>query len=547
MPTPKELKKLEKLAKVLDNGDVELLTMLDSLEEKVDTKLDEIESIATEALTISEEVKKMQGNKGNDGYTPVKGVDYIDGKDGENYILTDLDKLEIAKSIKVPIVEKVIEKITVKEIPIITNEIVKEINTVEVAVLDEAIVAYLEDKIETVNKLAKTTAKINSKMNDGIGLVVRQLQAGTGVTIDNTNQEYPIISASTGSGDVVGPASATDGVPALFNGTTGKLLKNSTPTGTGNPVMQTSPSLITPTLGVATATSINGATITSGTLNGSVTGTNTGDNATNTQYSGLATSKQDTLVSGTNIKTINGSSVLGSGDLVISGVSDGDKGDITVSGSGATWTIDNGVVTLAKQADMATASVVYRKTAGVGAPEVQTLATLKTDLGLTGTNTGDQTTIVGITGTKAQFDTAVTDGNFLFVGDVTSNATHTGDVTGSGALTIDPTAITGKTLVTAVGTDYVLVSDTSDAGNLKKALISDFSGAAANTFGTIAVSGQSDVVADSTTDTLTLAAGTNITITTNATTDTITINATGGGGGITLGAAIATSIGYNMV
>ncbi len=36
-----------------------------------------------------------------------------------------------------------------------------------------------------------------------------------------------------------------------------------------------------------------------------------------------------------------------------------------------------------------------------------------------GTNTGDQTSIVGITGTKSQFDTAVTDGNFLYVGDVT--------------------------------------------------------------------------------------------------------------------------------
>ena len=102
-----------------------------------------------------------------------------------------------------------------------------------------------------------------------------------------------------------------------------------------------------------------------------------------------------------------------------SGVTDGDKGDITVSGGGATWTIDNGVVSLAKQADMATASVVYRKTAGTGAPEVQTLATLKTDLGLTGTNSGDQTSIVGITGTKAEFDTAITDGNFLYVGDIT--------------------------------------------------------------------------------------------------------------------------------
>lgn len=177
------------------------------------------------------------------------------------------------------------------------------------------------------------------------------------------------------------------------------------------------------------------------------------------------------------------------------GVTDGDKGDITVSGSGATWTIDNGVVTLAKMANMATASVIYRKTSGTGAPEVQTLATLKTDLGLTGTNSGDQTitltgdvtgsgtgsfaatiasgavtlakmanmatasliyrktagsgapevntlatlktdlgltgtnsgdqtSIVGITGTKSQFDTAVSDGNIQWVGDAPTAHTH---------------------------------------------------------------------------------------------------------------------------
>lgn len=48
-----------------------------------------------------------------------------------------------------------------------------------------------------------------------------------------------------------------------------------------------------------------------------VSGVNTGDNSPNSLYSGLATSKQDTLVSGTNIKTINGQTVLGSGDISI--------------------------------------------------------------------------------------------------------------------------------------------------------------------------------------------------------------------------------------
>ena len=58
-------------------------------------------------------------------------------------------------------------------------------------------------------------------------------------------------------------------------------------------------------------------------------------------------------------------------------------------------------------------------------------------------------------------------------------------------------------------------------------------GTASDSFATIAVAGQSSVVADSATDTLTLAAGTGISITTNAGTDTVTITNTASAGGTT--------------
>lgn len=54
---------------------------------------------------------------------------------------------------------------------------------------------------------------------------------------------------------------------------------------------------------------------------------------------------------------------------------------------------------------------------------------------------------------------------------VVNNATHTGEVTGSTALTVDKTAITGKTLVTPVaGADHVLIADASDSDELKRAV-----------------------------------------------------------------------------
>ncbi|WP_135448865.1 DUF2793 domain-containing protein [Tabrizicola caldifontis] len=54
------------------------------------------------------------------------------------------------------------------------------------------------------------------------------------------------------------------------------------------------------------------------------------------------------------------------------GIADGDKGDITVSGSGTVWTIDAGAVGLSKLAGIPADSFLGRASAGQGEPEVLT-------------------------------------------------------------------------------------------------------------------------------------------------------------------------------
>lgn len=70
------------------------------------------------------------------------------------------------------------------------------------------------------------------------------------------------------------------------------------------------------------------------------------------------------------------------------GVSDGDKGDITVSASGATWTIDPAAVLNSQLADMATKTYKGRTSALTGVPENVAVATVKTDLALVKADVG---------------------------------------------------------------------------------------------------------------------------------------------------------------
>jgi hypothetical protein len=122
---------------------------------------------------------------------------------------------------------------------------------------------------------------------------------------------------------------------------------------------------------------------------------------TSVAVSGLAT-----------VATSGSASDLGSGTLLAARMP-ALTGDVTSSVGTVATTIAANAVDLTKMADVASGTVFYRKTAATGDPEVQTLATLKTDLGLTGTNSGDQTiTLTGpVTGSgTSSFATTITAG-----------------------------------------------------------------------------------------------------------------------------------------
>jgi hypothetical protein len=148
-----------------------------------------------------------------------------------------------------------------------------------------------------------------------------------------------------------------------------------------------------------------------------------------------------------------------SGDTTLSGTNTGDQtitltGDVTGSGTGSfAATIANSAVTLAKMADMATASFLGRNTAATGVPEVLSVATAKTMLGLTGTNSGDQTiTLTGdVTGSGTGSFAATIAADSVTLAKMANIATASflGRVT---AATGDPEVLTGTQATTLLDT-----------------------------------------------------------------------------------------------
>lgn len=177
-----------------------------------------------------------------------------------------------------------------------------------------------------------------------------------------------------------------------------------------------------------------------------------------------------------------------------SGVSDGDKGDITVSSSGAVWTIDAAAVSNSKLANVATATFKGRTTAGTGSPEDLTVAQAKTLLNLAGTNTGDQTiTLTGDVTGSGTGSFAATIANDTVTNAKAANmatATIKGRATAGTGDPEDLTATQVKTLLAIAAGDVsglaAIATSGSSAdlsGTKTSAFISDFTEAAQDSVG----------------------------------------------------------------
>ena len=154
-----------------------------------------------------------------------------------------------------------------------------------------------------------------------------------------------------------------------------------------------------------------------------------------------------------------------------------------------------------------------------------------------------------LTGTKAQFNTAMSDADFAtiagsetltsktltapVIADFTAAQHDHQDADDGGTLAEAALALTDITTNNASTTKHGFLKKLDNTATNYMDGTGNWSapagGSASDSFKTIAVSGQSDVVADSSTDTLTLVAGSNVTITTNAGADSVTIAASGGG------------------
>lgn len=194
-------RKLEKLAKIVQGGNLAILDHLLEIEDMIIEVKKEVPALhkAFEKIRGEPGYTPQKGKDYNDGYTPKKGVDY---RDGENYILTVKDKADIVKSIKIPVVEKIIEKqkeTIIKEIPIVKETIIKEPLTLK----------FTPQELRDLLELLQDDERIDAKYIKGLEELCRKINPPNGPML------HPVGLGNLPDVNVVG---VTTGQSIVWNG-----------------------------------------------------------------------------------------------------------------------------------------------------------------------------------------------------------------------------------------------------------------------------------------------------------------------------------------
>jgi len=303
-----------------------------------------------------------------------------------------------------------------------------------------------------------------------------------------------------------GISSLTVGTTPISSGTSGRVLYDNggvlgemTTTGSGTVLaLATSPVLVTPTLGVASATTINKVTLTAPATGSTLTIADgkvlTASNTltfTGTDGSSIAFGAGGTVLYANQTITLSGA-VTGSGTTAIT-TTFATPGTLSVSSTNSNANAHTHAIT-SSSAPGAAASILATDASGIiGSTGTRIVKIWATDLTVTNAITGSVTGNAG-TVSNATFTTALT--------------------VNTGTLTLTASAANTSVLTIGAGAVSVSGSNTGDQ----------------NLFSNIPVSGQTTVTANSTTTALTFVAGSNMTITTDNTAKTITFASSGGGG-----------------
>ena len=378
--------------------------------------------------------------------------------------------------------------------------------------------------------MAKQTVGVGSSANDGTGDTLR---TGAGKINDNFNEIYAEFGDGTNlsnantSGDIL----VADGTKFVNRSTTGDITISNTgainlrgnslsipgdtaPSPTSNKLYAVGSTLYWNgnTIGVAGGGSFSSFTVAgdSGSSQ-SVTDGNTLTVAGGTGIASVASATDTiTLNIDSTVATLTGTQTLTSKSLtapVLTG-SSSSAGSILFRED-----TDNGTNAVTLIGPAATADVTVTLPAATG-----TIA-LTSDITVSASSTN--------TFTNKTFDADATGNNLTNVEDANIK-TGANIAQAKLNLAITTAEVAAATLVVAsegIGSNN---NDTTIPTSAAVKAYADSVGGG-NSFTTIAVSGQNNVVADSGSDTLTLAAGSNVTLTTNDSTDTVTIAASGGG------------------